>query len=161
MSDDPKAIRAAAVAAHSEAWRFLGMVRRTPAEDAAMIAAAEKSLRNWLRVGTAVNEQRGAWLLARVHVAAGHTTSALGWADRTLHLTEVHRDELQDFDVAFAQEAAARARALSGDLRRATEHLRNARELGKSIGDPQDRRVFFEQLDAGPWFDLTSSPATV
>ena len=82
------ALRSAAIAAHGETWRLLETKNRTGAEDAAMIAAARFSLENWLRVGTPANEQRGVWLLARVHVDVGDQCAALEYAIGTLALTE-------------------------------------------------------------------------
>ena len=75
--EDAAAIRARAVAMHGETWRLLEKPERTPAEDEAMIAAAHASLEDWQRVGTAVNEQRGVWLVARAYVAAGQAEPAL------------------------------------------------------------------------------------
>ena len=154
MADDAASIRSAAIAAHGETWRLLELPNRTPAEDAAMIAAARTSLQGWLQVGMVVNEQRGVWLLARAHVALGQERPALEYALGTLALTEAHRDELQDFDVAFAEEIAARAFALSGNSSRAAEHYQKARELGRAITDEEDRKVFVGQLYSEPWFSL-------
>jgi hypothetical protein len=151
------AIRSAAIAAHGEAWRLLETKNRTGAEDAAMIAAARISLENWLRVGTPANEQRGMWLLARVHIDVADQCAALEYAIGTLALTEGHRNELHDFDLAFAEEIAARAFALAGNLPRAKRHFQRALKLGHAIKDEEDQKTFFDQFHAGPWFGLGAS----
>jgi hypothetical protein len=158
VTDAPEVIRSAAIAAHGEAWRFLEMPSRSASEDAAMIKAALKSLDLWKRVGSVVNEQRGLWLVARAYIAAEQSASALDYARRTLAITETHRHELEDFDLAFAEEIAARAFALSGDQARTVEHYTRASELGKAIEDSDDRRVFFDQFDGGPWFGFRTLP---
>jgi hypothetical protein len=155
MSSDAAAIRAAAIAAHGETWRLLETANRTLSEDAAMVAAARVSLANWLQVGTTMNEQRGVWLLARVHVAIGEERPAAEYAAGTLALTEAHRNELKDFDLAFADEIAARAFALAGNIGRAKDHFQSALKLGHAIRNEDDRRSFFDQFHAGPWFALS------
>jgi hypothetical protein len=76
------------------------------------------------------------------------------YARRTLDLTEAHASLLADFDLAFAEEIAARAWAATDDRPTAREHLARARELGAAIADAGDRKEFFRQLALGPWFGL-------
>jgi hypothetical protein len=157
---DTDAIRRTAIAAHAEAWRFLEMPERTPADDATMIAAARQSLDLWKEVGTAVNEQRGLWLLARACISAGQADEALQLALETLRVTHIHARELHDFDIAFAEEVAARAHAQIGNRAQALTHYARARTLGEAITDEDDRRVFFEQLQAEPWFGIEIADPT-
>ena len=152
--DDTATMKTLAAAAHGEAWQLLDKPERTPAEDEAMIGAAHKSLHLWERVGTFVEAQRGNWLVARAYLAAGLAEPALEFARRTMEITSKHRDELKDFDLAFAKEIAARAWAMAGNKTRAAAHHADARKLGEAIADAEDRKEFFRQFDAGPWFDL-------
>jgi hypothetical protein len=146
--------RQLAVAAHGECWALLEKPQRTEADEDAMVHAAHASLYHWMRAGTAVHLQRGNWLIARAYVALALPAPARRFARRTLELTAGHASELEDFDLAFAEEIAARAEALAGDMPAAAGHLARARRLGGEIEDGEDRRVFFEQLEAGPWFGL-------
>ena len=150
-------IRGLAVAAHQECWRLLEKPDRTRAEDHAMIAAAHASLNHWKKIGTFIEDQRGNWLVARAYIAAGLVEPALEYARRTMEITAEHHPELADFDRAFAKELAARAWALAGNLVRAKAHHADAHMLGEAIGDDADRREFFRQFEAGPWFRLKDS----
>lgn len=152
--NDSDEIRSLAVAAHEECWQLLEKPERSPAEDRAMIAAAHASLNHWMKIGTFVEEQRGNWLVARAYIAAGLVEPALVYARRTMEITAGHHQELADFDRAFAKELAARAWALAGNLVRAKAHHADAHMLGEAIGDDADRREFFRQFEAGPWFRL-------
>ena len=150
-------VRKAAIEAHEETWQLLEKPDRTAAETEAMIAAAETSLELWAQAGTAVNAQRGHWLIARAAVDAGVPELALEHAERTLALTADHRSGLQDFDLAFAEEIAARAFALVGETSRAATHHAEAKRLGEAIKDDGDRKEFFRQFGSGPWFGLDRS----
>jgi hypothetical protein len=147
-------IRARAIAENGKAWNLLEKPDRSPAEDSAMIAAAKESLALWLKVGGTVNEQRGCWLVARTAVDAGEADTARQYSERTLALTAAHRDALADFDLAFAEEVAARTHALLGDTAAATRHRAEAERLGNAIAADGDRREFFRQFNRGPWFGL-------
>lgn len=151
---DERAIRHRAIDLNGECWRLLEKPDRTPAETAAMVAAAKESLDLWKQVGTAVNAQRGAWLVARAAVDARDVDGALDFALKTLELTTLHRDELADFDLAFAEEIVARAAALAGDTERAARHHAEAKRLGEAICDPEDRKEFLRQFAIGPWFGM-------
>jgi hypothetical protein len=147
-------VRKAAIDAHEETWQLLEKADRTAAETEAMIAAAETSLELWGQVGTPLNAQRGHWLIARAAVDAGLAELALEHAERTLTLTAERPSGLEDFDSAFAEEIAARAFALSGDMPRAERHFAEARRLGEALKDVDDRKEFFRQFERGPWFGI-------
>lgn len=151
---DPQQIRTEAITANGECWRLLEKADRTPGETEDMIAAALESLRLWEQVGTPVNDQRGHWLVARAYVDAGRAGPALQFAGTTLALTERHRDELQDFDLAFAEEIAARAHALAGNREVAVAHYHEAKRLGEAIVKQGERQEFFRQFAIGPWFGM-------
>ncbi len=153
------ATRKAAIDAFNQAWEMIEKPRRTPAEDDAMIAAAERSLALWAGVGGPVNDQRGEWMIARTAVAAGRKEKALAHAQRTLALTRAALSDptgFEDFDFAFAEEIAARAHGLSGDLDRARRHYEEAKRLGDAIADDGERAEFFRQFAIGPWYGLES-----
>lgn len=154
---DSDAIRSAAVAAHAEAWRLLDLPRRSPGEDEAMVAAAERSLRLWREVGPGVHEQRGLWLVARTALSAGRGDKALHFARQTLSATLRQSSELQDFDLAFGYEIAARAAACTGDRSSAATYFQEAARLGAAIADAEDRQEFLRQFHSGPWFGLNDS----
>jgi hypothetical protein len=160
---DAQAIRKAAIEAFNEAWTLLEKPGRTAADTEAMLEAAARSHALWLKVGSAVNDQRGQWMLARTAVEAGRKEKALSHARRTLELT--HRAApgnggFEDFDFAFAEEIAARAFALAGEERRARQHYAEAKRLGEAIKNQEDRAEFFRQFGRGPWFGLNEPAST-
>lgn len=152
--DKKNKIREQAIAAHSECWRLLSKAERSPEEGRAMIRAAHESLNHWQMIGTFVEEQRGNWLIGRAYVALGTIEPALEYGRRTMEITAKHHEALADFDCAFAKELAARAWALAGNTERARAHYEDAKRLGREISDEADRREFFRQFEAGPWFGL-------
>ncbi len=153
MSEAEEA-RRAAIAAHGATWALLEKAERTSEETTRMIGLAHASLAAWEKAGGPVEAQRGNWLVAKAYLAAGLKEPALEFARRTMELTSAHQNDLTDFDLAFAKELAARTWAFAGNLPRAKEHHDGAKKLGQTIRDEGDRKEFFRQFEAGPWFGL-------
>jgi len=143
-----------AVQYHGKTWDLLDKPERTPEENECLADYAHTSLAHWRVAGTAVNYQRGVWLLSRVYVALGEPEIALWYARRTLELTEEHMGEMEKFDIAFAHECMARAHALCGNVVEAQLYLKSAQQAGEEIPEKEDRDVFFTQLNGGDWNDL-------
>jgi hypothetical protein len=139
---------------NGKTWDLLGKALRTRDEDELMVLAASASLYHWLQIGTAVNAQRGEWLLARVYTVLEKPHPAMEHALRCLDLTNDNPGEMKDFDVAYAYEAMARAHALRGESGKAKENLDQARGKGQMIADPEDRSIFIGDLECEPWFGL-------
>ena len=136
-------------------WDLLEKSDRTTSENEELILAASTSLYHWLQVGTQVHAQRGHWMLSRVNVVLGRTQDAVEHALRCQEITEKNPQEMEDFDLAYAQEALARVYALAGDLDQAKKHHKKASELGGAVKDPEDREIFMNDLAGGDWFILT------
>jgi hypothetical protein len=79
---------------------------------------------------------------------------ALEAAQQCLRITREDPDQMQDFDLAFAQELLARAYALDGQIELAQKHYLLAVELGENIKDPEDQKIFQNDLVNGKWFQL-------
>ena len=75
-------------------------------------------------------------------------------AMRCMEITESHRSEMEDFDLAFAYEGLARAHALAGNLAEARKNFDLASQLGAVIADDEDRQIFMDNLKAGKWFGV-------
>jgi hypothetical protein len=135
-------------AANGRTWELLGTPSRTPAEDREMVAAAYASLWHWLHGGDAVNEQRGEWLISHVYAVLRDGPNALAHARRCWEISE--HEGLDDFDLAYACEAMARALALEGDDS-AADWRRRGEAAGSEIKDLEDREIFEDDLAAGPW----------
>lgn len=124
-------------------WTLLERDERTTDEDDEMLGAAHASRYHWSKASTeATHQARGEWQLARVYAVLGRGEPAVHHARRCLEWCG--RGEVEDWDVAFAHEAIARAYRAAGDDARAGEHRLIARELGDAIADPVDREHFDE-----------------
>jgi hypothetical protein len=119
-----------------------------------MLYAAHACTYHWKFAGTAVHQQRGEWLISRVHVVLGHPVDAVKHAERCFQLTEAYRDLMVDFDIAYAYEGLARAHALSGKLKEAMEYYRLAQQAGDNIQDAEDKSIFLGDMQGGDWFGL-------
>jgi hypothetical protein len=135
-------------------WELLQKSNRLPSQDDEMLHAAHACAYHWQFVGTAVHQQRGEWLISRVHVALGHGNEALRHAQRCFELTESNRGLMKDFDIAYAFEGMARAQAMLGDHRIAKEFLVLAQQAGDAIANEEDKSIFMGDFDAGNWYGL-------
>jgi hypothetical protein len=135
-------------------WPLLEKPDRTPQEDEDLLLRAFAALYHWKQVGTAVNFQRGYWMISRVFLVLGEKSQALAWALKCQATTEDNLPEMEDFDLAYAQEGLARAYALNGDLKKARKHHQLAADLGKKIHDPKDKEIFQTDFLGGDWFQL-------
>ena len=144
-----------AKALNGEVWELLGKADRTALDDERMLYAAYASCYHWLQVGTAVHQQRGEWLIARVCTVLGTKEEALRHASRCLELTQQYAPLMQDFDKAFAFEAVARANALAGNHEAAAKYRRLAAEAGDLIADAEDKSIFVGDFNGGNWFGAT------
>lgn len=135
-------------------WQLLQQPSRSPAEDDEMLHAAHACTYHWQFVGTAVHQQRGEWLISRVHVVLGQGNEALRHAQRCFELTESNRDLMKDFDIAYAFEGLARAQAMLGDHRIAKEFLVLAEQAGETIANEEDKSIFMGDFDGGNWYGL-------
>jgi hypothetical protein len=151
MPDPDPDDRTFAIAFNQQAWALLGKAERTAEEDRLMVHAAHASLLHWLATGTRVHEQRGLWLIARVYAELGIVGEAMRHAQACAALTEQVRGELQPFDLAYAEEAVARAHAVAGDAESAATHRARAEELAAAISAEADRKLALEDIAAGNW----------
>ena len=142
-----------------QAWKLLGQTVLEAKAKVRLEHFALGSLHHWNKAEgrEPTHEQRGHWLVSRVYCVLGRGPEALVHADRCLALTERHR--LADFDLAYAHEAVARARASSGDLEGAEVARTRAAELGAEIEGDKDREIFEADLQAKPWFGLPPAKA--
>jgi hypothetical protein len=121
-----------------------------------LLYAAFASTYHWLQVGNAANHARGEHLISRVAARTGFVELALTHARRCLELVEEHPDVTEDWDLAFALEALARAEAASGDVESARRTLERAMAATADITDPEDRVIVEGELARAPWFGLGS-----
>jgi tetratricopeptide (TPR) repeat protein len=140
-----------AVDFHRQTWELLEKKDRSRFEDVRMLDYAHASLAHWRTAGRAARHQRGEWLVSRVHAVLGDGVQALKHAQLCYELLEGNKDEMQDFDFAFAYEAIARAYAVNGEKTEAMKFLERAQKAGEAIQEQEEREVFFTELNGGEW----------
>jgi hypothetical protein len=114
-----------------------------------MLHRAHASAYHWLQAPhTAANRARSHWLCSRVHVLAGQPEGAIHHARRCLALAQSHGEEMEDWDLAAAHEALARAHAAAGEADEARRYLELARTETEAIANPKDREHIEEDLDS-------------
>jgi hypothetical protein len=139
---------------HGKTWEMLEKKDRTPDEDDRMLDFAHASLAHWRTAGAEVRHQRGEWLLARVYSVLGEGNLALRHARRCYDLMEENKTQMEDFDIAFACEAVARACAMSGDTVGSRKFIEMAKKAGDAIKGKEDRDIFFAEFNGGNWNEM-------
>ncbi|UYP47144.1 hypothetical protein NEF87_003429 [Candidatus Lokiarchaeum ossiferum] len=135
----------------NETWDYIEKLDKLkPWEKEMMIAAAHTSRFFWGQVGKPINYQRGEWILTHVYSLLKRGEPALHHAKECWNLTE--KENIKDFDLAFAHEGLARAYALNKDVENAKIEYLLAKEAAKSIKNTEDKDYFMEELEKGPWF---------
>jgi len=119
-----------------------------------LLYSAYASAYHWMNAGTFANRARGEHLIARTATAVGLPDLAMQHARRCLELCEQNPVEVEDWDLAFAHEALARAVAARGDRTLARDLRAKAQALGEAIAGDGDRAAFLEELEKGPWFGI-------
>ncbi|MCK5832153.1 hypothetical protein KAH81_00625 [bacterium] len=141
-----------AVELNNQTWGLLTKENRTEEDNNAMILSAYGSLYHWSIVGESVNLQRGEWLVSHVWSVLGKPESAVYHAERCWKFTK--ENDLQDFDLAYAHEALARAYACAGKKDEALKEFNKAETEAEKIADPEDAKIFIGDLNAGPWYEI-------
>jgi len=132
------------VETNNDAHDLLERVDRSPEEDEELLRLAYASAFHWDRATgtTAANRARAAHLVARALIATGQPERGLLSADRCLAICREHT--LDDFDLAYAQEA--RARALLALGRHQDAHAAAAAALAVPIADAEDKQIVDRDL---------------
>jgi hypothetical protein len=147
----PEEHRRLGVELYNGTWELIERQDRTADEDDEMLHRAHASAHHWLQAPhTAANRARSEWLCSRVHAVAGQPEGALHHARRCLALVEGNSDEMEDWDLAGAHEALARAHLTAGDVEAARRHYELARAETAKIADPDDSKHIAADLDALP-----------
>jgi DNA-binding transcriptional MerR regulator len=141
--------RALAVGLFNHTWTLLEKADRTADETDEMIHAAHASRYHWGEVGERVNVSRGEWQCSRVYAVLGRGEPALWHARRCVSITEANADR-EDWDVAAAYEAMARALAVSGDLRGAADWKTKAEAACEAIAEDEEREVISQDIATLP-----------
>lgn len=143
--------RALAIGLYNRTMDLLQVPDRTADQDDDLIHAAHASRHHWGEVGSPLNLARGEWLCSRVYATLGRSEPALWHARRCLELLEgPAAEDREDWDLAAAFEAMARAFAAAGDEPARDVWLDRARAALADIVDPDDRAVIEQDLTTIP-----------
>jgi hypothetical protein len=123
----------------NKTWTLMEKPDRTPADDDEMLHCAHASAYHWLQVGTQANRARSEWQCSRVYTVLGLAEPALRHARRCLELVEGAPHEMEDWDLAAAYEALARAHATAGDAGESAKYVGLGRAALLQIADEDDR----------------------
>jgi DNA-binding transcriptional MerR regulator len=116
-----------------------------------MLHCAHASAYHWMQGGgTTANRARSEWLCSRVYSILGRPEPALQHARRCMELVESSPAEMEDWDIAGAHEALARAHLVAGETEEARRNYELAREDTAQIENPEDRKHIEADLDALP-----------
>lgn len=133
-------------------WNLLGKKERSKEEDDKMVHAAHASRFHWGEIGEPLHFERGEWQISRVYSVLNRPQPALYHAKRCLEICQ--QNNIGDFDIAFAHEAVARANAASGNKSEFEKHYQLAKEAGEKIKGEEDKKIFFGDLESGPWYGM-------
>jgi hypothetical protein len=133
-------------------WSLLSNPNRSPEEDELMLHAAHGSYFHWMQNGTVVHRQRGEWLISRVYSMLNIPERAFYHARKCMQYTQENLGDMEDFDIAYADEAMARALACNGNLDEAKRYLKSAKEKGDKISDIEAKKYFTGDLNTEPWY---------
>ena len=136
---------------YNHTWTLIETADRTPEQVDEMLAATHASAYHWSKSGgTLANAARAQWQIARVYATLGRGEPAVWHARRCLELAEAATAAgvADDWDLAAALEALARAQLVSGDDAAARATRDRAREALEAIADPEDRQLIEGDLDS-------------
>lgn len=146
--------RAQGIAANNGTWDWLAKpdAERTADDDEAMTLSAYAAAYHWARAARRgpENVARAEWLLSRVWAVRGNGALALHHGDRCM--AACSDANLNDFDLAYAHEA--RARALAGLGRNDEAAAERSLAAAVPIADDEDRELVVADLAAEPWFGV-------
>ena len=116
-----------------------------------MLHCAHASAYHWMQSGgTTANRARSEWLCSRVYALLGRSEAALHHARRCLELVESAPEEMEDWDLAAAHEALARAHLSADEIGEARRHFELAREETAKIAEEDDRKHIEADLASLP-----------
>ncbi|MHA2390673.1 MAG: hypothetical protein ACXAEX_01785 [Promethearchaeota archaeon] len=137
--------------AFNKTWDFLDKKDRSPEDTVEMIHTVHASRYHWGILvsegkGTELNLQRGDWMLSRVYSVLENGETALFYAKSCLDLTE--KNNIGDYDLAWAHEAMARAFAVLKNKEEFDKYFKLAKEAGEKIQKKDDKDLFFDELNS-------------
>ena len=141
---DPAVHRQLAVQLFNHVWTLLDKPALSAEEELEMIHAAHASRHHWGVVGTAKEWSIGEWQISRVYADLNRPEPAIYHARRAIEFAQ--EPGIEPFVLAYGYEALARAYAVAGDVDTARRFVAQTEEIGKKIGEPDDRQQLLDDL---------------
>jgi hypothetical protein len=138
--------RRLAIDLFNRSWELLEIEHRTPEQDDELVHVVHASRYHWGEVGNAANLARGENQCARAYAALGRAEPAVHHARRAVELVHAGGEGYEDWDLASALEALARAQLVAGDRDEAARCAALARKELESVADPEDRQIIASQI---------------
>lgn len=153
LTDDQKMHHYMGIEMNIQTWNLLVTKERKEQDDVRMVMFAKSSLFHWRLSPNfqSINEQRGQWMIANAYSNLGMGDKAIDYAKETLRLTE--ENDFKDFDLAYAYEGMARANSALKKKDECKKWLVKATEAGELIKVDEDKKIFWGDLEKGPWFE--------
>jgi uncharacterized protein YndB with AHSA1/START domain len=144
--------RSQGITANNSTWELLDGRQLSGDDVDDVLGRAYAAMYHWQRAARRgpENAARGSWLVSRVHAVLGQGDLALHHADRCMAVVEAAG--LDDFDLAYAHEARARALSCLGRLDDAAVELKAAHAV--PIADAEDKAILDADLASEPWYGL-------
>jgi hypothetical protein len=138
--------RSLGVALYNRTWELFD--KRESDDD--LIHTAHASAYHWRKAPewTLANGARSEWLCARVYSVLGRAEPALHHAQRCLAIVEANPDVIEDWDLAAAYEAVARAQLVAGNREAAERAAASGRSALEQIADEEDRMHIAGDLES-------------
>lgn len=133
-----------AVDCFNQTWNLLDKKDRTVEEVDKMIHTAHASRFHWGEIGTPLEFERGEWQISRVYSVLKRSEPALYHAKRCLEICK--KNNIGDFDLAFAYEAMARAYAIAENEKECNTYIQLAKEAAEQIKKKEDKDYFLSEL---------------
>ena len=131
---------------YNDTWRLL----ESREDDDELLHQAHASAYHWLKAPECEprNRARSEWLCSRVYSVLGRAEPAMHHAQRCLVICEANQENVEDWDLAFAFEALARAHRVAGNEDEARRYEQLGREQAEVIADPEDRESLLRDLSS-------------
>lgn len=134
-------------------WEIIKKSDLSETDKTEIICLANTSYWHWSQFSGCkmVNIARGLYMVALAYTYAERKSEALLNAQKCLDYCNQNKDELKDFDLAYAYQIMARAYALN--LYKETQQsINKATELGELIADPEDKKIYMTDFNHGNWY---------
>lgn len=134
---------------NQKAWKLLEQGDLNQYQKEELLSNAHVSLYYWKKIGKPENVARGQWLISRVYCVLNIPELAILYAHSTYNTCT--ENYIEDFDLAYAYEALARAYSVEGNCEKVVLYKKQAIEASQRIKSEQDKTLFMKDFNSEPW----------